>query len=75
MKCYKYDYYDVEVPGDCADSLEELGQVAIAEAMDRARLYCLPALWTAARVTGDVGDWVVQFRVCRKRRFTRSQVA
>lgn len=75
MKCYKYDYYDVEVPGDCADSLEELGQVAIAEAAERTRLYCLPAFWMAVRVAGDVGDSMVQFRVCRKRRFTRSQAA
>ncbi len=62
-----YDYYDVSVPGDCADSIEELGQIAINEATDRARLYCLPALWTAERVAGDVGDWTVRFRVCRKR--------
>ena len=75
MRRYKYDYYNVEVPGDCADSIEELGQVAIAEAADRTRLYCLPALWTAMLVAGVVGDWVVRFRVCRKRRFTRSQAA
>ena len=55
MKRYKYDYYDVEVSGDCADSIEELGQVAIAEANDRTRLYFLPASWTAERVVGDVG--------------------
>lgn len=73
MKRYKYDYYDVEVPGDCADSLEDLGQIAIAEAADRTRLYCLPALWTATRVSGDVGDWTVRFRVCRKRYLRRKQ--
>jgi len=75
MKRYKYDYYDVEVRGDCADSIKELGQIAITEAADRTRLYCLPALWTAVRVVGDVGDWAVRFRVCRKRRFTRLRVA
>ena len=67
----RYDYYDVSVPGDCADSIEELGQIAINEAADRARLYCLPALWTATRVVGDVGDWTVKFRVCRKRHARR----
>ena len=68
MKRFKYDYYDVEVRGDCADSLKELGQVAISDAADRTRLYCMSALWTAVWVAGVVGDWVVQFRVCRKRR-------
>ena len=67
MRRYKYDYYEVDVPGDCADSVEELGQIAITEAEDRTRLYCLPALWIATRVAGVVGDWTVQFRVCRKR--------
>jgi len=69
MKRYKYDYYDVSVPGDCADSLEELGRVAIADAVDRTRLYCLTASWTAVWVVGDVGDLVVRFRVCRRRPF------
>jgi len=62
-----YDYYDVEVPGDCADSIEELASIAIDEARERARLYCIPALWTARLIAGVVGDWTVYFRVCRKR--------
>jgi hypothetical protein len=67
MRRYQYDYYTVDVPGDCADSLEDLASIAIDECRERARLYCLPALWTATRVVGDVGDWTVRFRVCRKR--------
>lgn len=67
----RYDYYMVDVPGDCADSIEDLAGIAIAEARERARLYCLPALWTATLVVGEVGDWVVRFRVCRKRRARR----
>lgn len=59
MKRFKYDYYDVEVPGDCADSIEDLAHVAIAEARERAQLYCMPAIWHAVRVSGDVGDWTV----------------
>jgi len=65
---FKYDYYDVEVRGDCADSIDDLADIAIAEATDRARLYCLPAIWYVVRVRGLVGDFVVQFRICRKRR-------
>ena len=67
----RYDYYMIDVPGDCDDSLEGLARIAIDEARERARLYCLPALWTAVRVVGDVGDLVVRFRVCRKRRAHR----
>ena len=63
----RYDYYNIEVPGDCADSIEELGDIAIDEARDRARLYCMPALWTAVLIAGEIGDWTVTFRVCRKR--------
>lgn len=63
----KYDYYDIEVPGDCANSIEELGQHAITEAEERTRLCCIPAQWIATRVSGNVGDCTVQFRVCRKR--------
>jgi hypothetical protein len=62
-----YDYYDIEVPGDCADTVEELADIAINEAMERARLYCMPALWSARLVDGVVGDWAVMFRVSRKR--------
>ena len=65
---FRYDYYDVEVPGDCADSIRDLGRIAITEAENRTRLYCLPALWYVVRIVGVVGDWVVQFRICRKRR-------
>jgi len=67
---FRYDYYNVELPGDCADSIEDLAYLAIADAEQRARLYCLPAIWYVVRVIGDVGDWVVQFRICRKRRQT-----
>jgi hypothetical protein len=62
-----YDYYEVDVPGECADFMEDLGDIAINEARDRARLYCMPALWTAEPIAGDVGDFTVTFRVRRKR--------
>ena len=67
MRRYKYDYYTVDVPGDCADSVEDLGSIAIDVCRERARLYCMSALWIATRIAGVVGDWVVRFRVCRKR--------
>jgi len=63
------DYYTVKVkvPGDMSDRLEDLADQAIAEARERARLYCLPAEWKATRIAGDVGDTEVTFRVCRRR--------
>ena len=63
-----YDYYNVEVPGDCFDSLSRLTELAIDIARERARLYCVPAVWTAKHIRGTVGDFRVQFRVCRMRR-------
>lgn len=73
---YQYDYYTVEVPGDLADTLQELGDHAINEARGRARLYCMPAHWEATHVSGEVGDFTVTFRVCRKRnRRTPARVA
>jgi hypothetical protein len=62
-----YDYYLVDVPGDCADSIEELGQQAIRDAEERTRLYCMPATWIAKHIGGEVGNWYVRFRVCRMR--------
>ena len=62
------DYYTVAVPGDVYDNVEQLGQLAIDEAKGRARLYAVPAAWTATLVSGEVGDYEVTFRVRRVRR-------
>jgi len=63
----RYDYYDIDVPGDCADTIGDLASIAIDEARERARLWVMPCLWTARHVSGEVGDWIVRFRVVRKR--------
>lgn len=62
-----YDRYTVSIPGDLADNLEALGDQAITEARERARIFAIPAVWTATRIKGDVGDNEVVFRVVRKR--------
>lgn len=59
---FRYDTYMIEVPEDLGDEQERLDQ-AIIEAYGRARLYVMPAVWTAT-TTDDPG--VV--RVVRKRR-------
>jgi hypothetical protein len=67
MSRFVYDYYDVEVPGDLSDDVEVLGQQAIDEARERARVYALPADWMVTLIKGEVGDFNVTFRVRRRR--------
>lgn len=73
MAKYRYDVYTVTVPGDTNDEadrkvwLEEAAGIAINEARERAKLYCMPANWTATLVKGEQGDFEVTFRVVRKR--------
>lgn len=66
-KRYVYDYYEVDIPGDLSDDIKVLAEQAITEARERTKLYCMPAVWTATRISGEVGDWNVRFRVVRKR--------
>lgn len=68
-----YDYYTVRVSGDVYDldypsAMEELGQLAIEEARERTRLWCFPALWVAEPIAGELGDYMITFRVRRTRR-------
>jgi len=63
----RYDYYTVDVPGDCGDSIFDLGFLAIREAEERSRLHCVPAHWTARPISGKAGDVTVRFQVRRKR--------
>lgn len=68
---YVIDCYKVKVPGDVFsedEALQQLANLAIDTARDRAALYCVPALWTAKLVSGSVGDFEVVFQVTRKRR-------
>lgn len=67
MKSLVRDYYTVSLPGDVFDSLEDLSSLAINEAKEKVRLYCVPAIWTVKVLAGEVGDHEVSFRVCRVR--------
>jgi hypothetical protein len=62
-----YDTYKVSVPGDAADSMLVLGNLAIAEARERTKLECTPVEWSAIPIGGEVGDFEVIFKVVRKR--------
>jgi hypothetical protein len=61
------NYYTVNVPGDAFGTLEEVTDYAINEARERAKLYCIPCEWTARVVSGELGDFEIEVRVCRKR--------
>jgi hypothetical protein len=64
---FTYDYYVIGVPGDLAESMQELAEQAIAEAREKARLYCMPCEWSAHAISGEVGGMEVRFKVRRKR--------
>jgi hypothetical protein len=66
-KRFVYDYYKVSVPGDCDDSIEALADIAINQAREQARLYCIPCAWNAELVSGELGDFECTFKVTRKR--------
>jgi len=66
-KRFQYDYYTVSIPGDLSDDMTVLADQAITEAKERAKLYCVPATWTAQRISGEIGSFEVVFRVTRKR--------
>ncbi len=61
------NYYTVNVPGDAFETLEDVTDHAVHEARERAKLYCIPAEWTATVVRGEIGDHEIEVRVCRKR--------
>ncbi len=61
------DYYVIDVPGDLSDDMDVILDQAITEAREKARLYCMPAEWTATRISGEIGDNSIMVRVRRKR--------
>ncbi len=62
-----YDYYTIAVPGDCVSTMSELHSIAIDQARELTRLYCIPAEWTSTLISGEIGDYEVTFRVRRRR--------
>jgi hypothetical protein len=72
------DYYEVRVPTDLedkADAMDRLADAAIDEARERAKLYCMPAEWTADFLREEwgpeYGATVAVFRVRRRRNNTQ----
>jgi hypothetical protein len=65
------DYYTVSIPGDLSDNMRDILEQAIVEAKERTRLYCIPAEWTATRISGEIGDWEIVVRVRRRRNRVR----
>ncbi len=71
------DYYKVTLPSDLIQEpdqwLEQMSDLAINEARESARLYCIPAMWDATLIEGGPDTWECTFRV-RRRRAKRSKV-
>ncbi len=68
IRKFVYDVYMIELPGDMADDVKEMGRYAITEAEERATLWTVPAVWTATLVKGEIGvSNTVTFKVVRKR--------
>jgi len=63
------DYYTIQVPGDAFETIEDASSYAVREARDRAKLYCIPCEWQCKLISGEIGDSLVTFKVCRIRRF------
>lgn len=57
----KYDYYNIEIPLDCEENKERRFELAILEAKERTRLFCLPCNW---RLISDNGEII---KICRER--------
>lgn len=70
---YTYDYYVVRVPSYLSHDTSYLENQAILEAKERTRLYCVPAVWTAIQIDGDTRNWMLTFKVCRKRYNTKGK--
>lgn len=55
--------FTVSVPGDLADTIEELGGYAIDQTREESPVYAMPCHWSAERISGEPGDWEVTFKV------------
>lgn len=70
-KKYQYDYYQIVLPSDLADSIHDLSNHAINEARENARLYCVPCEWESKLIRGNLDSFEVTFQVRRKRNVQR----
>lgn len=68
------DYYRVEIPSDVVQDNDrdeweyKMGEVAIADADRRTRLYVMPATWEAKLISGGPDTFNSKFQVKRYRR-------
>lgn len=64
-KKFVYDYYKVLIPNDLSDDPKYAASVAIDQAREQAKLYCIPCEWTATKIGQNALDDI--YRVRRKR--------
>lgn len=58
--------FTIRLPGDMFATLEEFAHYAIYQAREEAEDFVIPAAWRAEHVSGDVGDWEIEYRVTRE---------
>lgn len=56
---YRYYFYNVDVPADCAETAEERADIAIREAREMETTYNTPATWSIVSDNGSI------IRVCK----------
>ena len=57
--------FDIRVPGDLFDNMDDFLDYAIYQAREEADDYVIPAEWTSEHISGDIGDYEIKFRVKR----------
>ena len=56
----KYNYYSINIPSDCEENKDRRFDLAIIQAKEKSRLYCMPCNW---RLISDNGETV---KICRE---------
>jgi len=69
---YRYDYYTIALECDIFDEssqtyTEDMASLAIDQASEQSRLYCIPAMWTSELVEETRENYMLEFKVRRKR--------
>lgn len=55
----------ISLPGDMSDVIDDFYNQAITEAREDAEDYVMPATWEVEKVSGEIGDNEIVFKVIR----------
>lgn len=57
--------FTIRLPGDLHEKMEDYFDSASNQAREEAEDYVIPAQWEVEHVSGNIGDWEMEFRVTR----------